>query len=397
MKQDTKAQNFVFVLFYFLLFFGFGSLFPLLTVYLKEYVGLSGTEVGVIMSISPVVTLLIQPLWGMISDYTQKPKVILVVSLLLSAIVGLAYSVGIGYWYIFIVATILAITLSAIVPISDSIALNYVQKVKGDYGSLRLWGAVGFAISVIIGGKLAEIFHMNVIFYLFSGLLLSTAFLAWKLPNESQPIKVDLTNGLSMLFKMKRFVIFLIITFCIFGPIYANNFYFGLFITDLGGTLTGVGIAFLIGAGSEAPFMRIAGNWIARFGMLRILLIATIVLGLRWLVYFFEPPLVIVYITTIAQGFSVGMFIPAALQYVRELAPADVRVTAVSLYSAVGNGLGTLFCTMLSGIIIDYFSTGYVYLFYFTLSALGLILLFILQKLETQEKKGSGILLREQE
>ncbi|WP_255438193.1 MFS transporter [Ammoniphilus sp. YIM 78166] len=380
--QDVKRHNLFFIMFYFLTFYGIGSLFPLLTVYLKDVAGLSGTEVGIIMSISPVVTLFAQPVWGMVSDYTQKPRVILTVSLVLSSILGLVYSSGTGYWYIFIAAAALAISQSAIVPVSDSIALNFVQKVKGDYGGLRLWGAVGFAVSVLIGGRIAEMFGLNVIFYLFSGIMLATAIVAWSLPNESQSMKVDLSNGLSLLFGMKRYVIFLLITFCIFGPIYANNFYFGLLITELGGTLTGVGFAFLLAAGSEAPFMKIASRWIARIGMMKILIMAAAIAGLRWFIYFFEPPLAIVYLSTIAQGFSVGMFIPAALQYVRDLAPADVRVTAVSLYSAFGNGLGTLFCTFLSGMIFEYFSIGFVYLFYGALTMVGVLLLVVLQGME---------------
>ncbi|MCA1319939.1 MFS transporter [Bacillus tianshenii] len=370
------STNRYFYSFYFLVFFSFGALFPLLTVYLKEDVGLSGSQIGMIMSISPVVMILIQPMWGVFSDYTQKPRQILIGTLFFTGLAGFVFAFVGSYAGLLVIAFLLAFSQSALVPISDSITLNYVQKTKGNYGSIRLWGAVGFAIAVLVSGKLSEYFSLTVIFYVFAIGLFIAMLVVFFLPKESQAMNVNIRDGIGTLMKMPKFVLFLVTTFLIFGPVFANNFYFGLFITDIGGTVTGVGIAFLLAAGSEAPFMRFAGKWISRFGLHSIMISAALVSALRWVFYFFEPPLYIVYATTIAQGFSVGLFIPAAMQYVRDIAPVNVRATAVSLYTAVGNGLGSWFCTFLGGYIAEYFSVAYVYLFFgmLTIAGLGLIL-----------------------
>ncbi|MBA2873862.1 MFS transporter [Thermaerobacillus caldiproteolyticus] len=375
LKRGESSNKTTFQLFYFLIFFGFGSLFPLLSVYLQEDVGLSGTEIGAIMSISPIVMIFVQPVWGMISDYTRKPVAVLVISLLSTALIGFLYSSVHQYGWLLIVAALLAFTQSAIVPISDSITLNYVQKIEGSYGSIRLWGSIGFALAVLIGGWLSDRFSLVAIFYIFAFILLLSAMLAWRLPRESQAMKVEIGRGMVQLFRIPRFVLFLVTTFLVFGPIYANNFYFGVFIKEIGGTLTGIGFAFLLAAGSEAPFMKITDGLIRRYGTVAILIFAATISALRWMFYFFEPSLTLVYMTTIVQGFSVGLFIPAALQYVRELAPDHVRVTAVSLYSAVGNGLGSWFCTFAGGYILDYYHIGYVYLFFSVLTFIGLVIL----------------------
>jgi MFS transporter, PPP family, 3-phenylpropionic acid transporter len=385
-EQQTKA---IFQLFYFLTFFGFGSLFPLLSVYLKETVGLSGTEIGVIMSISPIVMIFVQPFWGMVSDYTQKPVQVLTATLIGTAIIGIVFSLVDEYIWFVIIAALLAFTQSAIVPISDSITLNYVQKSKGNYGAIRLWGAIGFAVSVFVGGRLAEMFSIEIIFYLFALILLLSAMFAWKLPRESQTMKVQILEGMKTLLKIPKFLLFLITTFLVFGPIYANNFYFGMFVKEISGTLTGVGIAFLLAAGSEAPFMKIADSFIRRYGMIVILLFAAFISACRWLFYFFEPSLTLVYATTIAQGFSVGLFIPAALQYVRDIAPESVRATAVSIYSAIGNGLGSWFCTFVGGYILDQWHVGHVYLFFSILTFAGMLILFIIMTLE--RKKAASV------
>jgi MFS transporter, PPP family, 3-phenylpropionic acid transporter len=145
----------------------------------------------------------------------------------------------------------------------------------------------------------------------------------------------------------------------------------------------------LLAAGSEAPFMKIADSFIRRYGMIVILLFAAFISACRWLFYFFEPSLTLVYATTIAQGFSVGLFIPAALQYVRDIAPESVRATAVSIYSAIGNGLGSWFCTFVGGYILDQWHVGHVYLFFSILTFAGMLILFIIMTLE--RKKAASV------
>ncbi|WP_336296593.1 MFS transporter [Bacillus pinisoli] len=384
-QQDITNWNFR--MFYFLIFLGLGSLYPLLAVYLDEEVGLTGSQIGTILSVSPVVMIVIQPLWGMLSDWTQKPRLLLTIAILLTSVIGFIYSLVDVYILLFIMAILLAAVQSAVTPLSDSITLNYVQKVKGNYGSIRLWGALGFALAVIIAGGLADSFGLTIIFYLFSGMLLLSFLFSWKLPEENQALRANLFSGMRTLAKRPRFLLFLCTTFLVFGPIFANNSYFGLFIKDIGGTLTGVGIAFLFAAGSEAPFMQFANRFIQKIGMLQVLTLAATVSMLRWFFYFFEPSLYLVYATTIAQGFSVGLSIPAALQYVRDISPKEVRVTAVSIYAAVGSGLGAWFSTYIGGLILQYYSIKNVYLFFGILTVLGITSLLAVARLDYVKRK----------
>ncbi|WP_257351563.1 MFS transporter [Pseudalkalibacillus decolorationis] len=364
-------------LFYLFIFFGFGTLFPLLSVYLKQDIHLSGTEIGAIMSISPVVMIIAQPLWGIICDYTRKPRGVLLLALCLTGILAIPFAFLDTYSGFIVFSILLAVFQSAIVPVSDSITLNYVMVTNKDYGNFRLWGALGFALAVYVMGSLAETAGLKIIFYCFAGVLILCMIFVLSMPKESNSIQVDLRTGISKLLRMPKFTLFLITTFSVFGPIFSNNFYFGLYIQELGGTLAGVGVAFLLAAGSEAPFMKFSGNWIRKVGIEKILVSAALISALRWVFYFTEPTLSVVYATTIAQGFSIGLFIPAALQYVREIAPDDVKATAVALYSSMGNGLGSWFCTFFGGIIYDTYSLFAMYLFFGIMTFIGIILLLI--------------------
>ncbi|EIT85512.1 Maltose permease, MFS type [Fictibacillus macauensis ZFHKF-1] len=376
--NSHKKTSFSLKSFYVLSFFAFGSLFPLLGVYFKDVTKLSGTEIGTLMSISPVVMIFAQPLWGMITDFTRKPKHVLAFSVVVTGLLGFLVLYVHQYVALIFMLIALAIFQSAIVPVSDSIALTYVHEMKEDYGNYRLFGAIGFAIAVFVMGKLAGSSGVSVIFYSFAISLILCFFMVKNMPNEGQMMKTDLRSGLATLVKMPSFMLFLFTTFLVFGPIFANNFYFSFYIQGIGGSLAAVGIAFLLAAGSEAPFMKIAGLALRKFGIMNVMMFAAAISSARWLFYFFEPSITIVMITTIVQGFSVGLFIPAAMEYIRGTTPTNVRATAVSLYTAVGNGLGSWFCTFVGGIIFDYYSIFTTYLLFGILSTAGLVTVFIL-------------------
>lgn len=366
--------------FYFLVFFSFGGLFPLLTVYLQRDVGLSGSQIGVITSIGPIVMLLTQPVWGLLSDFTKRPRILLTVSVIGTGAVGFTYLFAEEYLLLVVIAAGLAVFQSAVVPLSDSMAMNYVQKNGGDYGNIRMWGAVGFAIAVWLMGNLSDWFGLSIIFYGFAIVLFISGFFSWGMPRESATAKVDIRAGMKQLVKVPGFMVFLVVTFLVFGPIMANNFYFGLLIQFAGGSLAGVGLAFLLAAGSEVPFMRWAGNWIHKRGILVILFVAAFASAIRWLFYATGPTPVFIYITTVMQGLSIGLFVPAALQYVSDMAPKEVKATAVAIYSAVGNGLGAWFFSISAGLIMEAFNIFTVYLFYGILTLLGAFLVLWMLK-----------------
>jgi MFS transporter, PPP family, 3-phenylpropionic acid transporter len=373
MEKQVRRDIYSLQGFYLFVFFGIGSLFPLLSVYLTEIEKLNGYQIGIILSLGPVVMIFFQPFWGMIADMKNLHNRLLTVTTLITGVSALGYLFFEGFFLFILVAIVLAIFQSAIIPLSDSISLKYTSSAGVNYGNVRLFGSLGFGVAVFLMGKLSE-WNPQVIFYTFFLTLLIAGAISLKMPREAAGKPNGLLSGIKDLMGMKRFLVFLAITFMIFGPNLANNFYFSLFVEDRGGTYTGIGIAFLIAVLSEIPFMRAAGSWIHKLGLLQVALIAALVSLIRWLFYFTEPELSLIYASAVIQGFSLGLFIPAGLQYIREITPKHITATAVTIYSAVGNGLGNWFFTFVGGIIFEEFNVYGVYLFFAVLTLVGVLL-----------------------
>jgi MFS transporter, PPP family, 3-phenylpropionic acid transporter len=379
MDMHVKRNIFTLQGFYLFVFFGIGSLFPLLSVYLSEVENLNGYQIGIILSIGPVIMIFFQPFWGMLADMKNVHNRLLTLTTLITGVAALGYVLFDGFISFLIIATLLAIFQSAIIPLSDSISLKYTSKAGVNYGNVRLFGSLGFGLAVFAMGRLSE-WNPQVIFFAFFLTLLISAAFSMKMPKEPSGRPIGLFAGMRDLMQMKKFLIFLGVTFMIFGPNLANNFYFSLFVEDRGGTYTGIGIAFLIAVLSEIPFMRVAGSWIRKLGLLQVAFIAAIVSLIRWIFYFTEPSLSLVYASAVIQGFSLGLFIPAGLQYIRDITPLHITATAVTIYSAVGNGLGNWFFTFFGGIIFEEFSIYGVYLFFAVLTLMGVLLTVWLMK-----------------
>ncbi|MEW9698668.1 MFS transporter [Paenibacillus sp. SI8] len=350
--------------YYFFIFFAPGSLFTLLSVYLRDEIHLTGTEIGTVMAVGTIVSIFMSPIWGIIADYKRKPKAILTVTLLVSSFAAVIYTFSSSFVTVVLAAVLLTIPFSAVNPLSDSITVSYSKKSKLDYGSFRLWGALGYALAAVIMGRLVETTSFSIIFYSFILTILLAAFLSSKLPVDSEVENKASKKSFKNLFSYPKFSLFLLATFFTFGPMEANNTFFGLYIQDSGGSVASVGLAWFLVAAFEVPFMKFSSLFIRRFGSLNVVIIAAVASSLRYILYYFSPSLVIVYLSTMIQGFAFALCITASLQYVIDISNKEIRNTAVTLYSTVAYGIGNCIFTLLSGWLYDKFG---IYNMYFTL------------------------------
>jgi PPP family 3-phenylpropionic acid transporter len=365
---------------YFFSYYGFGALYPLITQYYKS-INLTGTQIGMISAITPVVSIVTQPLWGMICDRYQIRKPVLILTLVVSALVSLLFPAVSTYALVFLLYTIVSIFQSAVVPVSDSLALGYAKQHDMPFGDIRLWGAVGFALAAFFTGLALEQWGTNVLFYSYCAAFLIAILFLRAIPEnvEAAPFSVSIFKGLGELLRLPRFTLFLLASFFIFGAVNAHNIWFSLYYQHIGGSVAGIGLAFLLFAGSEAPFMKLASFFVRRWGLELTILLAGMVSALRWFWYSTAPGTTAVLALFFVQGISVGFYLATAAQFVRENTPASLQVTALAIFASVGHGLGSMTCNLLGGIMKDHFSILETYLFFGIATTAGLIPLLLIR------------------
>lgn len=361
------------------IFFGMGAFFPLLSQYLK-HIGFSGIQIGTSMSLGTLVAIISQPLWGLLNDNTQKTKEILAFMLLTASIILLFFLV-IRSFYIFVIAFgLLQFFLCGVGPINDAIVLQS----DFEYGSIRQWGSIGFAVAAFVSSILVENIGIYIIFIVaIVAFISSIMFLKSLQVEKSNTSKIKL-NEVKELLKNENYTLFLLGVFFIGGTMNANNAYFSLLYTSLGGTMTGVGFAFLLFASSEAPFMKYSSKIINKVGIEKMIIFSTFIFCLRWLWYSTSPTPKLMITLFFLQGMSIGVFIAGATQYIKQHTKISQRTTALAFYGSFSMGVGSVFCIFISGLIIDYFEIDKVYSFYFIWSMIGLgILSYVFKSKKT--------------
>ncbi|GAA4713461.1 MFS transporter [Brevibacillus fulvus] len=377
LQEQGKAASRAYLMIsglYLAIYYGIGAFTPLIAQYYHS-IHLTGTQIGLISSITPLISIVTQPMWGIICDRFQVRKRVLFLTLLAAGLVVLFFTRAQTFGQVIVLLTILSVFQSAVIPISDSLALAYGKKHNMPFGNLRMWGAVGFAVSALVTGLLIQLWGPKVLFFVFAAaFVLATLFLK-KIPDDTEGARLhaSIFSGIGSLLKIPRFTLFLFGAFFIYGAVNAHNLYFSLFYQHIGGSVAGVGLAFLLFAGSEAPCMKLAAMITRRWGLEYTLLTAGIISTARWFWYSTAPNTLIVLLLFFIQGLSIGFYLAAAAQYVRENTPGTLQVTALAVFMSFGQGLGAVFCDFLGGIVMQYFGILQTYLFLGLASGLGLI------------------------
>nr|WP_251138597.1 MFS transporter [Exiguobacterium sp. s166] len=376
-------QKYHFQALYFFIFFGQGALIPYLALYFSnDAFQLSASEIGTIVAVGPVLSIVLQPVWGMAADRFGRPKRLLLVALLAAGLLTLSYLLTSVYLFLLLISSLWALFQCAHIPLVDTLAIEFSKRKSVDYGALRLFGSAGFALAVFILGQVTEQGSLGAIFYA-SGAALVLGFLVLIGIEETPVSTVEREHiPLKSLFSNKRFLLFLAGGSLVFGPIFANNYYFGSYVTIRGESTALVGTLFFVAVLCEIPFMRVATRVMMRFGPIPVLVFISVLSAVRTGILALEPPIFTLWILAALQGFIIGLLIPVALEYVRSLVPPSTVATAVSTYMATTTGLATALFNLMSGIVFDQWTIYAVFWVYTGSSLLGACLYLVSSKIK---------------
>lgn len=376
-------QKYHFQALYFFIFFGQGALIPYLALYFSnDAFQLSATEIGTIVSVGPILSIVLQPVWGLAADRFGRPKRLLLVALLAAGLLTVSYLLTSVYVLLLLIASLWALFQCAHIPLVDTLAIEFSKRKSVDYGALRLFGSAGFALAVFVLGQVTEQGSLGMIFYA-SGTALVLGFLVLLGIEETPIVSRERDHvPLTALFSNKRFLLFLAGGSLVFGPIFANNYYFGSYVTIRGESTALVGTLFFVAVLCEIPFMRIATRMMLRFGPIPVLVFVSILSAVRTGILALEPPIWTLWVLAALQGFIIGLLIPVALDYVRSLVSPSIVATAVSTYMATTTGLATALFNLMSGKVLDEGTIYTVFWVYTGSSLLGACFYFISAKVK---------------
>jgi PPP family 3-phenylpropionic acid transporter len=354
-----------------------GIYFPYFALYLRENIGLSSTAVGVVLALPPLVGVIAQPAWGHVADRTGSRAVVLVLLGLGTALGYVALSHARGLWPTLLATGFLAIFLSAHFPMSTSVTFASLGS-SSSFGRVRVWGTLGY-LAVVVSAPLIlarlrdahgiELVEggpsqpgLELMFYVAAALTLVGALATALLPRTSA-LSVRAERGdLRALLANRPYVRVLLFNIGVHFFMHGPMTLLPLYVRSRGGSMTDLSHMWICMLLLEIPLIFGSSALFARFGVGRMMLIASVAGGLRWVACGLAPSLSYVYPVQAAHALVVtGLNVGSAL-YVEQLVPARLRSTAQSTLVMVGSSVGGMLSTMLGGLIVDHAGVNTLYL-----------------------------------
>jgi PPP family 3-phenylpropionic acid transporter len=344
---------------YYLLWTGAGGfIFPFISLFYAQK-GLSGTQMGWLTTIGSLIALVSAPLIGRISDNASNPRRILQFCLFGSgALIFLLGQQNLFVWMALIIA-IEALVGAPIYPLSDSHALSISSEKEG-FGSIRLWGSLGWAITAFIGGwmvsraGLVSIFWGYAALYGLCILVLGRIITTPKPASHIEEQRPRLSTVIRSLVN-HRTLLGLTIALSIFWLSNGGRHQFEtLYMNQLGASEKLIGWAYTYPALMELPIMLWTDKLVRKYGAGKILSLSILLEGIALLAIVVYPSIASIMFMRAASGFYYSFYAIASVGYAVENAPEGQGATILSLYYVTLNGILALFSAPLNGAIFDW-------------------------------------------
>ncbi|RJT08039.1 MFS transporter [Halococcus sp. IIIV-5B] len=172
-----------FQILFFIFFISSSGFIVFRNVYLEE-IGLSGSQMGLIGLLLLATGVVVQPVWGLLTDYFRAERTVLVIAGIGSAIAILSYPFGSDLSDSFLLIALGTAAYSAFRTPIGPIASGMVLSRELDYGSVRAFGSLAFAIgSLGFGFLVGTLGSVSIVYFYIAGAAILVG-IAWSLPSN---------------------------------------------------------------------------------------------------------------------------------------------------------------------------------------------------------------------
>lgn len=377
-EEGQARHDLWFTRWYYLMWFGGAAIhFPFLNLFYLD-LGLTGSEIGWLGSMGAIVTLLTAPFWTGRSAHWNSPRAMLQLFLIISAVTFFLLSQQVAFLGIALITIFRAFMTSSLYPLSDAMALRVTKAVESGFGSVRVFGSLGWVIFVPLGGQLVERLGLSSSLVAAGVLTALSALILFFISREHftvdrEKVKAAPRPNLRAIFprlleQPKLLGLALMIVIIGFGN--AGIWAFQTtYLRELGAPASLIGVVGMFSAVVELPFMFFADYLMKRYSAYRLLLIGMLLyMTLRLMVFFF-PSVPIIMIEQAMNGigftfYTIGIVRSISDQTASEgetrMMLAFFTVTLVNLTSIVsGPVAGSLFDRFGPHILYGIAATGY--------------------------------------
>jgi len=373
---------------YFIFFATIATVAPYLQQILKIQ-GFRATEIGLLLGIYELTGVLGPLLIGWFADKIGKYRIILLFLAAGSGFSFLFFIFNINFTSAVFILISFGIMYRPIVSITDALASRTLPFANRQYGSVRIWGSIGFvglSFFYQFWGFLDSDspIHIITVFLVLMALLFMSNL---SLPVISTSHETDFDSGYSSESKVKRniiktirsmplpFWIGIVAAFIVRMGMAGYYSFFTIYLKDVY-HLKSISGSWGIGALAEIPVILWGGRFVIRYGASKMLVFAALGTVIRMSIYAIEPSFFIVLIGQLFHALSFGLLHITIIVLINNQIEERSRALAMAIFGGISYGLAGFLGSSLCGYVLEDYGFSVMF-FLCAVIALGAVILII--------------------
>ncbi|MEN9772897.1 MAG: hypothetical protein RJA58_1540 [Pseudomonadota bacterium] len=325
-------------------YFAYVGLFaPYLSLWLNGR-GFSPSEIGVLISPLQWSRVIGPPTWGWMADHAEGRHGVarlIQISAVLAVLSSLLLLFELGFWGIFLVLSLMSFFLSGQVPIAESMAMQATKGNLRQYGTMRIWGSLGFIAAVMAAGPWFDWVGIGWLPVTLSLSLFIVMVVTFKLPHREVHDLSPAPARVRDMLREKRIQHFLVASFLMLlahAPLYTL---FSLWLFEQGFSRTEIGVLWALGVVAEIAMFRVQHKVFERFSVGQCWSVAYVVTAIRFLMIAFSGgSVVVIVLAQLLHAVTFGLHHSASMSLIRDWFPAQAQARGQAFYTMAAYGFG---------------------------------------------------------
>lgn len=365
---------------FYLLYFGANAFFlPYIVLYYQS-LGFTGTQIGLLSAISPLISLVGAPFWTGIADSSRRHKLVMGFTLL--SVVALAnfYPFVETIGVVFVLVSLHAFMVSPINSFADSATMTMLADKREMYGRIRSGGTIGWGVLAPVAGFAIQRFGLDLAFWSYASILFLGFIVSLQFSYGSVQHKISVWGGLRDLLSNRRMVLFLATTFVAGMSLMTINSYLGAYLAELGFASSVLGLALAISTISELPVLFFGNRLLARLKPHGLLILSLSAMTVRLFLFAYANSEAGILWFQLINGLTFATLWISGVSYVNENAPVGLSSTAQAVFGAAVFGFGSAGGGFIGGILLERVGGANMFAVFGALTFLMLIVYILLER-----------------
>ncbi|KPK67050.1 MAG: MFS transporter [Acidithiobacillales bacterium SM23_46] len=335
--------------FYFFYFAVLGALVPYWGLYLKS-LGFGAAAIGNLTALFMLSRIVAPNVWAWVADHRESRMAVVRTAAFLTVATFAGVFVGTGFWWLAVVMLVFSFFWNASLPLLEVFVMNHTARRPGAYAHVRLWGSIGFIVTVFALGPLID--ARGPWWILPSMVVLMAGIWLFSLTLPETEMKGQAPHPEPLLRVILRPEVLLFLVACLLmqvshGPYYT---FYSIYLEAQGYSKTLIGSLWAFAVLCEIGVFLLMPRILAEFAVRTVLVASFALAALRWLLIgFFVQSLPVLVFAQVLHAATFGSFHAAGIQTVYRFFTGRHQHRGQAIYSTASFGIGGAIGSFYSG------------------------------------------------